>query len=67
LAARYGWRKVIFITDRSQNTRARIRIGRCYHGQVLVTTINPRLRDWPYLIAYQWGALAKALIWQRSC
>jgi hypothetical protein len=68
LAARYGWRKILFVTGRAQDTRARIRIGRCYHGRFLITTVNPRhRRDWPSTVAYEWGALAKALIWQRGC
>ena len=67
LAAERGWQKVIFITDRSQDTRARLRIGRCYDGEVLVATVDPLKREWPKLIAYQWGAMVKALIWQRSC
>jgi len=67
LAQQYGWRKVVFVTDRSQDVRARIRIGRCYHGEVLVTAVDPPRSHWPYLIAYQWAALAKALIWQRGC
>jgi len=67
LAKQYGWKKMIFVVERPQNTRARLRIGRCYDGETLVTTVNPPTGEWPYQIAYQWGAMAKALIWQRGC
>jgi hypothetical protein len=67
LAAQRGWDKIIFITDRTQDSRARLRIGRCYDGEVLVAVVNPAKREWPRLIAYQWGATVKALVWQRSC
>lgn len=68
LAARHGWTRILFVTGRAQDTRARIRISRCFHGDLRVTVVGPRrLREWPYAIAYEWGALAKALIWQRSC
>ncbi len=67
LARQHGWKKVIFVVERSQDTRARLRIGRCYDGESLVTVVNPPWHEWPYLIAYQWGAMAKALVWQRDC
>jgi hypothetical protein len=67
LAQKYGWQKMIFVTDRSQDTRARLRIHRCYHGETLVSAVNVPAHEWLYLIAYQWPALAKALIWQRGC
>ncbi|WP_232425251.1 YdcF family protein [Pseudofrankia inefficax] len=67
LAARYGWTRMIFVTDRSQNVRARLRIDRCYAGKKIMVSVDPPFRDWPYLIAYQWSAMFKALIWQRSC
>jgi hypothetical protein len=67
LARRYGWTKVIFVVDRPQDVRARLRISRCYHGQAIVVAVDVRLRAWPYLIAYQWAAMAKALVLQRTC
>jgi hypothetical protein len=32
-----------------------------------VVTAPIRLGTWPYQIAYEWGALIKAVIMQRSC
>ncbi len=67
LASRYGWKTILVVASRQQDTRARIRFERCYNDRVLVDVVTPRLRDWPYLIAYEWGALGKAMILQRGC
>lgn len=67
LAAQYGWRSILVVSGRAQDTRARIRIRRCYSGRVLVSPANPTRSSWPYLIAYEWGALVKAMVWQRGC
>jgi uncharacterized SAM-binding protein YcdF (DUF218 family) len=67
LEARHGWRSVILVTSRFQATRARLRSRRCFSGRISVATITPPLPDWPYDIAYEWGATAKAMLLQRSC
>ena len=67
LAKRYRWRSVVLVTTRAQDTRARIRVRRCFSGQVYVVTVPESGSDWPYAIAYEWGATFKALILQRSC
>jgi hypothetical protein len=67
LAKRYGWRSVILVTTREQDTRARIIMGRCFSGQVYVATAAQPWYDWPYQIAYGWGALIKALLLERQC
>jgi hypothetical protein len=69
LAKRYHWRSVTVVTITSQDTRARLRVQRCFAGQVYVQTVppNPAFTNWPYQIAYQWGALIKALVFQRGC
>ncbi len=66
-AARYGWRSVLVITSTSQTTRARLRLARCYPGQVLMSPVSPPRRMWPYMIAYEWAAMGKALVVQREC
>lgn len=66
-AARYGWKSVLVITSTSQTTRARLRLGRCYSGQVLMSPVAPSKIMWPYMIAYEWAAMGKALIFQRDC
>ncbi|MEX5707183.1 YdcF family protein [Parafrankia sp. FMc6] len=66
-AARYDWKSVLVITSTSQTTRARLRLGRCYSGQVLMSPVAPSKSMWPYMIAYEWAAMGKALIFQRDC
>jgi hypothetical protein len=67
LAAQYHWNKVIVVVGGPQATRARLRIDRCYHGQLIVTTVPPPSSAWLRTITYEWGALLKAEILQRSC
>jgi hypothetical protein len=67
LAKRYHWRSVVLVALREQDTRARIRVQRCFSGPVYVMTVSPPWYDWPYQIAYEWGALFKALVLQRAC
>lgn len=66
-ARRLHWRSIILITSTDQSTRARIRFGRCTDVPVSYVTVPLPAGDWPYAIVYEWGALAKALIWQRAC
>ncbi|ADP78275.1 hypothetical protein [Pseudofrankia inefficax] len=67
LATEHGWKKVIVVTGRPQETRARIRVERCYQGQVEIKGVSPGRDNWPKTIVYEWGALIKALVFQRSC
>jgi len=66
-AERYHWKSIILVTSTAQDTRARLRVGRCFHGHISVVTINPTMSQWPYAIVYEWAALAKAVLIQRSC
>ncbi len=67
LAARYHWRSIMVVSGRAQDTRARIRMRRCFNGQILMSPASPPRHAWPYLIAYEWAAMVKALTWQRGC
>ena len=67
LARKYGWRSVVLVTAREQATRARIVVRRCFGGQVYVMAGSLPLGSWPYQIAYEWGALFKALVLYRGC
>lgn len=67
LARRNGWRSVALVVTRPQATRARMLLERCFNGSVYVVTAPLPLSSWPYQIAYGWGALAKALVVDRSC
>ncbi len=67
LARKYHWHSVAVVTITPQDTRARLRVGRCFAGPVYVMTTPIALASWPYQIAYEWAALAKALTVQRTC
>jgi hypothetical protein len=67
LARKYHWRSMVLVTTTPQDTRARMRMERCFSGPVYVMTAPMTLASWPYQIAYEWGALVKALVIQRGC
>jgi uncharacterized SAM-binding protein YcdF (DUF218 family) len=67
LAATRHWRRIIAVTSTAQDSRARLRLKRCYDGQVLVVTVRPSLPRWGLDVLYEWGALMKALIFQTGC
>ncbi len=67
LAREYHWRSIAVVTITPQASRARLRTERCFGGPVYVVTTPIRLVSWPYQIAYEWAALAKALTVQRGC
>ena len=66
-ARQYGWKHLMVVTSNAQVTRARLRFGRCTSVDIVYVTAHTPTLQWPYRIAYEWGALAKALVWQRSC
>ena len=67
LAKRNDWGSVALVTTPDQDTRARIMMRRCYAGSVYVVTAPLPLGQWPYQLAYGWGALFKAFFLQRAC
>jgi uncharacterized SAM-binding protein YcdF (DUF218 family) len=62
-----GWHSLIVVPSVPQATRARVRFKRCFNGTIYVVPARPDVRTWAYEVVYEWGALAKALIWQRAC
>jgi uncharacterized SAM-binding protein YcdF (DUF218 family) len=67
LVARRHWHRIIVVSERSQATRARMLFKRCTPAQlVMVPVTDPRIRL-PYDVAYEWGALVKALTVARTC
>ncbi len=66
-ARQHGWHSLILVTSLPQATRARVRAKRCFGGSVKVVVARPSLPTLAYDVVYEWGALAKALIWQRGC
>ena len=67
LAQRYHWQSVTLVTTRAQDTRARIRVSRCFGGRIYVVAVSQPWYDWPYQLAYEWAALVKAVAIQRAC
>ena len=67
LARRYHWRSITLLTTTPQDTRARLRLERCFSGDVYVVTALLPIQDWPYELVYEWGATVKALFLQRAC
>jgi len=67
LVRRHHWRKIIVVPERSQTTRARLLFERCTGASLeMVPVADPGSRllvD----VAYEWGALLKALVWKTSC
>jgi uncharacterized SAM-binding protein YcdF (DUF218 family) len=67
LARHYHWQSVALVTTGAQDTRARLRVSRCFGGPVYVVTVPQPWYDWPYQLAYEWAALVKAVAIQRAC
>jgi uncharacterized SAM-binding protein YcdF (DUF218 family) len=67
LAKKYHWHSLAVVTITSQATRARLRMERCFAGPVYAVATAIPVTSWPYRVAYEWGALIKALVVQRSC
>jgi uncharacterized SAM-binding protein YcdF (DUF218 family) len=67
LARRYRWRSVVLVVTPDQVVRARVRFERCYAGRVYAVTTPLPVLEWPYQIAYQWAAMFKEEVLQRSC
>ena len=67
LARKYRWQSVALVTITPQDSRARLRVERCFAGPVYVMTAPLSPSAWPYQIVYEWGAFVKALVFQRSC
>jgi len=61
------WRSVIIVTTPDHAWRARLRVERCFPGQVYVATSPLPKADWLRQIAYQWAATVKAELLQRDC
>jgi hypothetical protein len=49
LARRYHWQSVVLVTITPQDSRARLRLERCFSGPVYVMTASLSLSAWPGL------------------
>jgi uncharacterized SAM-binding protein YcdF (DUF218 family) len=67
LARQFHWHSVALVTITAQDSRARLRMERCFSGHVYVMTAPTPAKYWPYELAYEWAATIKALTANRSC
>jgi uncharacterized SAM-binding protein YcdF (DUF218 family) len=67
LARERHWDQLIIVSERSQSTRARLLFKRCTAAQLHMVPVSDPVSHLPYDIAYEWGALVKALVLERSC
>lgn len=69
LAREYHWTSIILVTNREQDTRGRLLVSMCFGGPIYVVTLplGRSVKTVAYHVAYEWGALVKALILYRSC
>ena len=67
LAAQRRWHQIIVIPDRTQTTRARLLFKRCTRIRLEMVPVQDDLPQLLAGVAYEWGALIKAVIFNRSC
>jgi hypothetical protein len=67
LARRSGWHSLVIVAIRPQAVRAQLIFARCFTGQVYLSTAPLPAGSWAYQIAYGWGALVKAVFFNRGC
>ena len=65
LAVHRHWHRIIVISDRTQTTRARLLFKRC--TPIRLEMVPVKESQLFVGVAYEWGALMKALIFNRSC
>jgi uncharacterized SAM-binding protein YcdF (DUF218 family) len=67
MARQHHWTSVVLVTTPDQAWRAALYVRRCYTGKIYSVTTPLDRTQWPYKIAYQWGATIKAETLQRGC
>jgi uncharacterized SAM-binding protein YcdF (DUF218 family) len=68
LARKYHWTSIILVTNREQDTRGRLLVSMCFGGPIYAETLPlGSLKSTVYQVAYEWGALVKALVLYHSC
>jgi len=67
LARRRHWNQLMVVPERSQATRARLLFKRCTSAHLHMVPVSDPLSHLPYDVVYEWGAVLKALVLQRSC
>ena len=57
----------MIVPSRTQATRARLLVERCFPGQVVVVPSAEPLRDTPHDVFHEWGGVLGALLMYRGC
>lgn len=67
MAQQYGWKSIAIITTPDHAWRARLRVARCFPGEIYVSLSAMPATHWAYAIPYQWAATVKALLFEPGC
>jgi hypothetical protein len=68
LAHQYHWTRLLVVAGTTQISRADLRIGRCFGGQVAFAGVDPSgILQWGYRLVYDTAAMLKATVWQWGC
>jgi uncharacterized SAM-binding protein YcdF (DUF218 family) len=67
LARKFDWHSIVLLTTPDQTWRAELRFRRCFSGSIYGVTTPLPTHLWPFMIAYQWAATAKAEFANRTC
>jgi hypothetical protein len=66
-AARRGWNRLLVVAGRSQVTRARLLMHRCFRGAVTVVSAPMPFGMTLGQVTHEWGGLVKAELVDRGC
>lgn len=66
-AREHHWTSMLMVPERQQATRARLLFRRCSDLRLVVVPVSAHGVTLLYDLAYEWAALAKALVVKTSC
>lgn len=66
-AERHHWHSLLIVPSRTQATRARLMVERCFAGQVVTVPSAEPLRDAPRDVFHEWGGVLAELFIYRGC
>ncbi len=66
-AQQHGWHSLMIVPGRPQATRARLLLGRCFAGTIVVVPAAEPLDRFPFDVVHEWGGLVDALLFERGC
>jgi uncharacterized SAM-binding protein YcdF (DUF218 family) len=66
-AERHHWHSLLIVPSRTQTTRARLLVGRCFPGRVVVVPSAEPLSETVGDVFHEWGGVLAALAIYRGC